>query len=82
MLENYPKILFLLFTIMCQLLNKYKIVCSSETTTNSSSLELILLHTNDMHARFEETGVHSNVCKPEDSLANQCYGGFARIATV
>lgn len=51
-------------------------------TLVKKSLELILLHNNDMHARFEQTGIHSNECKPEDSLNNQCFGGFARVATV
>lgn len=44
--------------------------------------EFIVLHNNDMHARFEQTGVHSNECKPEDAANNRCYGGFARTAHV
>lgn len=50
--------------------------------TNNDGLEFIILHNNDMHARFEETGKDSIECSPEDRAANQCYGGFARTATV
>lgn len=49
-------------------------------TTKSAPLELILLHNNDMHARFEQTSINSNACAPKDVLTNNCYGGFARVA--
>ncbi|KAM4713650.1 5'-nucleotidase [Anableps anableps] len=39
---------------------------------------LVLLHTNDVHARVEETSVHSTKC----SSAGKCYGGVARRATM
>jgi len=42
--------------------------------------ELIILHNNDMHARFEQTNVNSGKCLPEDANSNKCYGGFARVA--
>lgn len=38
---------------------------------------LVLLHTNDVHARVEETSVHSIKC----GRADKCYGGVARRAT-
>ncbi|XP_046664546.1 snake venom 5'-nucleotidase-like [Homalodisca vitripennis] len=38
--------------------------------------KLLLLHTNDMHSRFEETNAHSGQC-----LKGKCYGGFARLKT-
>lgn len=37
---------------------------------------LVLLHTNDVHARVEETSVHSAKCS-----GAQCFGGVARRAT-
>lgn len=49
-------------------------------TNLSDNLELIILHTNDMHARFEQTDAMSNNCNDADAAANKCYGGFARIA--
>ncbi|KAL6259900.1 hypothetical protein P5V15_009811 [Pogonomyrmex californicus] len=41
-----------------------------------------IVHTNDMHSRFEETSQLSTACTPADSKAGKCYGGFARIATL
>uniref|UniRef100_A0A182RBG7 Apyrase n=1 Tax=Anopheles funestus TaxID=62324 RepID=A0A182RBG7_ANOFN len=46
----------------------------------AGGLELIILHNNDMHARFEQTGAYSNDCQPSDVDSNRCYGGFARVA--
>ncbi|XP_052899613.1 protein 5NUC-like [Anopheles moucheti] len=46
----------------------------------AGGLELIILHNNDMHARFEQTGAYSNDCQPSDVASNRCYGGFARVA--
>lgn len=46
----------------------------------SDHLELIILHNNDMHARFEQTDAMSTNCNADDAAANRCYGGFARIA--
>ncbi|XP_033979778.1 snake venom 5'-nucleotidase-like isoform X1 [Trematomus bernacchii] len=43
-----------------------------------SALELVLLHTNDVHARVEETSVHSGTCGSESSA---CFAGVARRAT-
>ncbi|KAH8400587.1 hypothetical protein KR222_007245, partial [Zaprionus bogoriensis] len=42
--------------------------------------EFIILHNNDMHARFDETNVNSETCPPEDVERHKCYGGFARVA--
>lgn len=42
------------------------------------NLELLLLHNNDMHARFEETTSSSGTCTEADRPT--CIGGFARVA--
>ncbi|XP_060656295.1 protein 5NUC-like isoform X1 [Drosophila nasuta] len=42
--------------------------------------ELIILHNNDMHARFEQTNVNGGTCSAEDANTDKCYGGFARVA--
>lgn len=47
-----------------------------------SVLEVLLLHNNDMHSRFEQTGQYSTQCHPDEVAANQCYGGFARVSTL
>lgn len=47
--------------------------------SRNAPLELIILHNNDMHARFEQTSANSNTCSKEDVTNNKCYGGFARV---
>ncbi|KAH8297417.1 hypothetical protein KR044_011478, partial [Drosophila immigrans] len=42
--------------------------------------EFIILHNNDMHARFDQTNVNSEKCSPEDAKNGKCFGGFARVA--
>ncbi|KAH8373050.1 hypothetical protein KR009_011034, partial [Drosophila setifemur] len=49
-------------------------------TKSKVATEFIILHNNDMHARFEQTSVNSGSCSPEDAHTNKCYGGFARVA--
>ncbi|XP_047349466.1 protein 5NUC-like [Vespa velutina] len=42
-----------------------------------------IVHTNDMHARFEETSrLSAPICSKQDTATGNCYGGFARIATL
>ncbi|XP_046814681.1 protein 5NUC-like [Vespa crabro] len=42
-----------------------------------------IVHTNDMHARFEETSrLSAPICSKQDAATGNCYGGFARIATL
>lgn len=48
----------------------------------SSTFEFILLHNNDMHARFEQIDRDTNTCRQEDVEAGKCYGGFARVSQV
>ncbi|XP_074040386.1 protein 5NUC isoform X2 [Leptinotarsa decemlineata] len=40
--------------------------------------DLLILHNNDMHSRFEETEPNSGTCKPENKNRS-CVGGFARV---
>lgn len=40
--------------------------------------KLVVMHTNDMHSRFEETNAHSGPCVKGRGA---CYGGFARLKT-
>ncbi|KAJ6647255.1 Protein 5NUC, partial [Pseudolycoriella hygida] len=49
------------------------------SVSRNAPLELIILHNNDMHARFEQTSANSNTCSKEDVTNNRCYGGFARV---
>lgn len=44
------------------------------------NLRLIILHNNDMHARFEQTGKLSDRCGRAAGDRNECFGGFPRVA--
>lgn len=63
---------------LCSLLTS---LCSfllfSNNFDQASTFELILLHTNDNHARIEETGVDSGKC-PQ---SGPCFAGVARRFT-
>ena len=43
--------------------------------------QLTVLHTNDVHARIEETNKYGGTCSQEDSQAGNCFGGVARRKT-
>ncbi|KAL5243001.1 hypothetical protein ACI65C_010411 [Semiaphis heraclei] len=47
---------------------------------DAADLDLVLLHANDMHARFDETDLYCNECREDDASLGRCYGGFARVA--
>lgn len=47
-----------------------------------SNFEFIILHNNDMHARFEQTNMRSGTCSNDDANKNKCCGGFARVANM
>lgn len=51
--------------------------------TVTADFDLLLLHINDIHSRFDETDVHSNdYCIPEVADRGMCYGGVGRVAEV
>ncbi|XP_065338966.1 snake venom 5'-nucleotidase-like [Cloeon dipterum] len=43
---------------------------------------LVVLHNNDMHARFEQTNGRSGKCSQKFLSTNYCFGGFARVSQV
>ncbi|CAH2236059.1 jg7347 [Pararge aegeria aegeria] len=49
---------------------------------DGQNFELLILHNNDMHARFEQTSQLSGACTTADREAGKCYGGFPRVAHV
>lgn len=53
---------------------------SGAPNAKDGSFKLTILHNNDMHARFEQTGIYSDKCSKADADANLCFGGFARVA--
>ena len=48
------------------------VLCMSSA---SSEFSLTILHTNDVHARFEESNINGGACRDHH---DQCYGGVAR----
>ena len=42
---------------------------------------LTILHTNDVHARFEPINQYDNACSVDNNAAGKCFGGSARLAT-
>ncbi|XP_046574533.1 snake venom 5'-nucleotidase-like [Haliotis rubra] len=42
---------------------------------------LTILHTNDIHARFEQTNKYSGQCGVDDVAEGKCFGGTARLLT-
>ncbi|XP_028162109.1 uncharacterized protein LOC114354053 [Ostrinia furnacalis] len=51
-------------------------------SAKGDNFELLILHNNDMHARFEQTSQLSGTCTAKDREAGKCYGGFPRVAYV
>ncbi|XP_057322609.1 snake venom 5'-nucleotidase-like [Microplitis mediator] len=53
------------------------------TLTSYNEWTLNIVHTNDMHSRFDETSPRTSPrCRDQDVRENNCYGGFARLATL
>ncbi|BFZ25409.1 hypothetical protein BsWGS_28448 [Bradybaena similaris] len=48
----------------------------------AADFELTILHTNDVHARIEETDKNSGPCTADLLTQKQCFGGAARIRTM
>uniref|UniRef100_A0A671UQG0 5'-nucleotidase n=1 Tax=Sparus aurata TaxID=8175 RepID=A0A671UQG0_SPAAU len=51
------------------------------SVSTSAAWDLVLLHTNDVHARVEETGKHSGKCS-SSPRSGGCFAGVARRATM
>ncbi|XP_061719225.1 uncharacterized protein LOC133526563 [Cydia pomonella] len=76
---NFPSIIALLATAT---LSSSTVIKSPDSGAIPPNFELLILHNNDMHARFEQTSQLSGVCTTADREAGKCYGGFPRVATV
>ena len=42
-------------------------------------LDLTLLHTNDLHSRFDQISSRGSSCRAKDLEAGKCFGGVSRI---
>ena len=45
----------------------------------ASCLDLTLLHTNDLHSRFDQISGRGSACRAKDLAAGNCFGGVSRI---
>lgn len=72
-MENIQRSLFYVTLVIALIINAVDTIPKS---ANKSTLDLIILHNNDMHSRFDQT------CISKDRIANKCYGGFARVSHV
>lgn len=65
--------------LKCHIMSVYTghvIVCVLVGVCLTSAFDLTVLHTNDLHARYEETNKFSGSCSGDD-----CYGGLVRLKT-
>ena len=46
-----------------------------------SKFTLTIMHTNDVHARFEQTDKYGGPCSASNAAAGKCFGGVARRKT-
>ena len=46
-----------------------------------ADFNLTILHTNDVHARVEQTNKYGGKCRVADAANNKCFGGVARRKT-
>ncbi|WAR07537.1 5NTD-like protein [Mya arenaria] len=63
----------------------YKMYCYTSLvlviSARVASYELTILHTNDVHARFEQINKYGADCSVDDAAAGKCFGGVARRHT-
>lgn len=56
-------------------------LCLHFVITFTAAYNLTILHTNDVHARFEETHTFGGTCSDSHRETDSCVGGVARRAT-
>ena len=54
-------------------------VFGNEEDNPSDFLKIRVLHTNDLHSRFDEVTISGSKCKDKDRKLHKCYGGVARL---
>ena len=59
----------------------FLIVLFALTIAVNGDYKLTLLHTNDVHARFEQTDKYTAKCSPAKVAEGKCFGGIARRVT-
>nr|KAI8758248.1 snake venom 5'-nucleotidase [Biomphalaria glabrata] len=56
-------------------------VLSLTLSAVASEFQLTILHTNDVHARIEQTDINSAPCTTDAAANGKCFGGAARLRT-
>ena len=64
-------------TFWCKIVSLYFTALSF----SFAEFTLTVLHTNDLHCRFEETDKFGSMCRAVDRKRQECYGGVSRRAT-
>lgn len=74
-------ILFVVFTSQLAARGPLVLSRSIQPTAKkpNGEFQLLLLHTNDMHSRFDENNQYGSSCSDELKRNGKCYGGFARL---
>jgi 5'-nucleotidase len=55
-------------------------VAMLSVSTLADTFKLLIVHTNDMHSRFNQTSRLSGLCSDQEAAQDQCFGGFARVS--
>ena len=53
----------------------------TQQSLTEAAFRLTLVHTGDLHARFQQIDRFGGGCSDEEAVDGKCYGGFARLAT-
>ncbi|KAL8583251.1 hypothetical protein ACOMHN_043086 [Nucella lapillus] len=46
---------------------------------SAGAFKMTIMHTNDVHARFDQTNSRSGECSSSDAAEDKCFGGFPRL---
>ncbi len=58
------------------------VLWAAVAVATSAAYELTVLHTNDLHSRFEQVTATGSRCEAKDAEKQRCFGGVARIKHV
>jgi 5'-nucleotidase len=66
-----------------RIMTRFLMAASVLTLASAAQADFTLhiLHTNDFHSRIEPINGFDSTCNAEQAAANECFGGWARLAT-
>lgn len=71
----------MLATLFVAVAAAQQLAAASPAADPPKPFELVVIHTNDMHSRYEQTNRYSSRCNKAEAAAGNCFGGFARVAS-